>query len=475
MKILLYNWVQFDNKEKYGGGVSVYIKNLIEHLIKDKKNDVYFLSSGNKYNPLKSKPYVKKVKNMFGNLCKTYEVINSEIIGPLGTICWDIDKYLYCTKTTEVMVDFIKKHGPFDIIHIHNIGGFSQDFLKIKKIFPNTKFIFDLHNYNCFCMNSYLFNQAEGTICKDYKNGEHCLTCYKNIGVPQNLYHNRVKLFWKENLLSKIIYKITHNFKNSYKKNEDKFYTKTYKNRRCNAQSYVDLRKKNIEYINKYFDCILAVSEKVKQVAINYGIDEKKIKVSYIGTKFAENTKAPKKYNSNTKFKIAYLGYANVLKGFHFLLDVFSSFDNELAGNVEIMLAAKGAKQEIIQNKLSNFAKVELINGYTHDNIESILENVDLGIVPVLWDDNLPQVAIEMVSNGVPILCSDFGGASELSSSNLFKFKGGDEEDLKSKLIHLIQNPIELQKYWDGHCGLMTMEKHVEFLYSIYKNSERGL
>ncbi len=473
MKILLYNWVQFDNNEKVGGGVSVYIKNLIEYLIKDENNIVYFLSSGNKYDPSEPKSYILKSKNIFADKCQTYEIINSEIMGPLGTLCWDLDRYLNDSTNTDMLINFIKQHGPFDIVHIHNIGGFGQSFLKAKEFFPSTKFIFDLHNYNSICMNSFLFQHKEGIMCKDYNNGNACISCLEGKGPSKKVYKSRVKLFWKEHLFKKLKYKFTHMFKNKFKKNFSRYYVSNEKECKCNAQAYVEFRKRNIEYINKYFDCVLAVSEKVKEVAVNYGIDEKKIIVSYIGTKFAENPKPMKQYNQNTKFKIAYLGYANVLKGFHFLVDALSSFDSEIAGNVEIVLAAKGAKPEIIQDKLSKFASVELIDGYTHDNIETILRDVDLGIVPVLWDDNLPQVSIEMVSNGVPILCSDFGGASELSSSDLFKFKGGNEEDFKAKLTYLIENPAELQQYWSGHKGLMTMDKHVEFLNSIYTNSRK--
>lgn len=469
MKILFYNWVQFDNKEKAGGGVSVYIKNLIEYFTNNTDYEVYFLGSGNKYNPLVDHPYIAKSKNVFGKKCNTYEVINSDVFGPLGNLCWDLDRYLNDTSTTDVMEQFIRQHGPFDIIHIQNIGGFGQNFLKMKEKFPNTKFVFDLHNYNCFCMNSYLFNHEKQEMCLDNHNGQDCLTCYLHKEPSDKLYKNRVKLYWSEHLLDKLIYKFSHGFKNLYKNDYKKYYVTKYKNCKCNAESYVKFRENNVKYINENFDLILAVSKKVKEVAVNYGLDANKIKVSYIGTKFAEVAKPPKEYDSNKKFKIAYLGYANVLKGFFFLINALSSIPEDIAKNIDLVFAAKGAKEKYVKNKLSHFNSVEIINGYTHDNIQDILEDVTLGVVPVLWDDNLPQVAIEMVSNGIPILCSDFGGASELSSSELFKFKGGDVEDFKIKLTHLIQNPQSLSEYWKGHNGLMTMDKHVQILTAMYK------
>lgn len=469
MKILIYNWVQFDNKEKAGGGVSVYIKNLIEYLLRNNENSVYFLSSGNKYNPLIDYPYITKSKNIFGNKCHTYEVINSDIIGPLGTLCWDLDRYLNDTRTTGVMEDFISEHGPFDIIHIQNIGGFGLNFLKMKEKFPNTKFIFDLHNYNSICMNSFLFNHQKEIMCNDYHCGQDCLQCFSQ-NLSKKIFKKRVQLYFSEHPIDMLKYKFLHFFRNDYINDYKKYYVLSPDNAKCTSKSFEIFRQKNIEYLNTYFDKILAVSQKVKEVAVRYGINSDKIEVSYIGTKFAETAQKPKTYNPDKKFKIAYMGYANTLKGFYFLVDTLSSIDPEIAKNIEIVFAAKGAKPKAIKDKLKNFASVELLNGYTHDNIHSILENVDLGIVPVLWDDNLPQVAIEIVSNGIPILCSDFGGASELSKSELFKFKGGNSQDLKDKLLNIINNPELLKEYWNGHSGLMTMDKHMKNIENFYNN-----
>ena len=81
MKILYYNWVQFDDPEKRGGGVSVYLKNLISHLV-NHNIDVSFLSSGLSYNFIKKKIYIRKTKNQFGQKCKTFAMVNSHVMSP---------------------------------------------------------------------------------------------------------------------------------------------------------------------------------------------------------------------------------------------------------------------------------------------------------------------------------------------------------------------------------------------------------
>jgi glycosyltransferase involved in cell wall biosynthesis len=77
-----------------------------------------------------------------------------------------------------------------------------------------------------------------------------------------------------------------------------------------------------------------------------------------------------------------------------------------------------------------------------------------------------------MVAYGVPILCSDFGGASELCSSDIFKFKGANKEDFITKLTQIVNNPDLLEQYWQHHSGLMTMERHVQELLGYYKVAE---
>ena len=39
MRILYYNWIQFDNEQNQGGGVNIYQRNIIDYLIKNIGNN----------------------------------------------------------------------------------------------------------------------------------------------------------------------------------------------------------------------------------------------------------------------------------------------------------------------------------------------------------------------------------------------------------------------------------------------------
>jgi len=47
-----------------------------------------------------------------------------------------------------------------------------------------------------------------------------------------------------------------------------------------------------------------------------------------------------------------------------------------------------------------------------YENIPTILNGIHLGVIPPLWEDNLPQVTFELLA-AAPVMCSNRGGAQE--------------------------------------------------------------
>ena len=105
--------------------------------------------------------------------------------------------------------------------------------------------------------------------------------------------------------------------------------------------------------------------------------------------------------------------------------------------------------------------------GYTHSDFPMIFNQVNLGICPPLWEDNLPQVALEMISHGIPILTSTNGGAQELNNHPDFKYIN----NLEDSILHIMQNRSLLESYWEYANKLTTMEKHLDNLIKIWTNS----
>lgn len=46
-KLLIYNWTHIDDKQ--GGGVNLYVRNIIQELISQGEYDIYYLNAGRTY------------------------------------------------------------------------------------------------------------------------------------------------------------------------------------------------------------------------------------------------------------------------------------------------------------------------------------------------------------------------------------------------------------------------------------------
>lgn len=477
-KILFYNWIQFDDKKHRGGGVTVYQNNII-NTIKDAPDiECYFLSSGSSYDMNNKKIRIEKTENIYGEKCKSYKVVNSPIVAPSFYQASDLEDYFNDEKLYMLIKEFISTNGPFDAIHFNNLEGLSLKCLSLKKDFPFTKFIYSLHNYFPMCpgVNLWFHDMA---ICskRKFNNGYGCINCpaFADAKKEKQRYANEniIKMLDENEAFYKVLKFAYKKYKQviTFIKPKSVLDIETIKeNERIKALNNIRFRDNNIKMLNTYYDTIFAVSKRVKDIALAYGLDETKVRVGYIGTKFADAQKEFKKIN-NEKFTIAYMGYARNDKGFFDFMHALELIDTKIASEVNVVFAVKIFDEKILQWIFSlrkRFNKIIHFDGYNHSNISDILKDVNLGVVPVRWEDNLPQVAIEIAANGVPVLTTDIGGANELSNSKLFIVEHDNPDMLAERIEFFVNAPDELDKYWKGYNGLTTMKKHIEDLFIAY-------
>lgn len=461
-KILIYNWLPFDNPWGWGGGVTVYCKNIIEQIIKEYPAvNIYFISSGFAYDATSNEIYVRKIGNIFGDSVHQYEIVNSPVPAEQRNIYVNPLVALENEELKNTVSNFIKENGPFNVIHFNNIEGLSLDVLDLKSEFPETKFVFSIHNYVPLCVNGSYYMRHKHCNCNPDHTGEDCFACTRadirsNIAI--DTYNRGLYGADKSKCISQNRWLNRFGF--------------TKLDIDVSPDRILEFAKVATEKINKNCDEILAVSKRVYDIAADNGFDESKMIVSYIGTKVAGRQLgyAATDINKNNGLKIVFLGsdinYEE--KGYPFLLDSLKQLDVKYASKIDLVLTVKQAEHAEIYDMLRNFRSIKVIQGYTHDDLEWIFKDCNLSIVPVLWEDNLPQISIESVAYGVPVLSSTAGGASELSESDYFKFECGNKDDLCKKIMHFIDNPEALNDYWNKHNGLVTMKMHCDSLMDIY-------
>jgi glycosyltransferase involved in cell wall biosynthesis len=248
------------------------------------------------------------------------------------------------------------------------------------------------------------------------------------------------------------------------------------------ASEFAMRRRSMSEFLNANCDHVLCVSEAAKKTAVRYGVSQKLAVVSYIGTPAArlyqESNSPQHALDDDGALKIAFLGYMRRDKGFHFLLEALERLPSLYAGRIKLVVAAKRGDAKLaarLKRLELTLAEVKVWDGYRAEQLDRILDGVALGVVPVLWQDNLPQVAIEMHSRRIPLLTSDLGGAKELSNSSDLVFRAGDHAEFAARLESIITGKITFEGYWSGARIPPDLDAHLKELIQFYaKDTARG-
>lgn len=474
MKILYYNWVPFDEKKGRGGGVSVYLRDLIESMISsDPLFEIWFLSSGYYYDDNDRSLRYEEISNKYGKKCRTFTILNSPVVSPAYFSFFSLDILLDDTRLGELFESFLNVHGPFDVVHYHNLEGLSLSVFNKHFLFKDTAFIYTMHNYYALCPQVNLWRE-EMENCMLTDTGKECLNCMREHVPLEKLSKKKT---YEYILKKKFSSEIEKEYKIREKEIDKEFFEEEHrmlydyeKERIIDAAGRY--RKTMIKTLNDMFDLVIGVSKRTCVIAEREGVSPRVIRQVYIGSKIAEDVTVSKHVEDKKVLSIIYMGYQRKDKGYNFFAECMNKLYGEVASRINLTIAAKSLpKTEMIMIDKNKFAGYTYMDGYKREEIKEMLKGQDLGIVPVLWEDNLPQVAIEMVANGVPILTSDRGGASELTDNENFVFKAGDMDEFIECIRRFVENPNFLNDYWSGFHGLTTMEEHINTLKDIYNSS----
>lgn len=448
MRILFYSW---SLDPKTGGGVAVYLNNLFRYLENHpiENLQIFFLSSGKLYDG-KENCYIQEEKQLYG--IRIFTIINSPIIAPVEKAAADIDRISSDTITKKILSEFIDQYGPFDVIHFHSFEGISTNVLSLKHLYPNTKFLHSVHDYCIMCPKAKLWNHGENCLYSPRK-----FMCHDCLKRNLRLSIEDYKLMRSSDSIPfkiKIKKKFSHIFHTTHANSDDQY------------RRYRDFNRR---MINTYSDGELCVSRRVAEIMESEGFSKAKLIVNYIGTKVASMATYHSRTDINTpRLTILFMGYATEEKGIFVYLDSLRQlgpYRNNIILKFASVIKKKRIKQQILKLR-DTFKDVIIYDGYTHQDFPTIMEGVNLGIVPPLWEDNLPQVAIEMIANGIPVITSMHGGAKELNSDPNYRFN--DAEDLSRKITNIYTDRDLLSRYWKSSARLTTMDEHVKALLNIY-------
>lgn len=188
-------------------------------------------------------------------------------------------------------------------------------------------------------------------------------------------------------------------------------------------------------------------------ILLPYGVDPNKFHPH------KPNSPAPKfKGDGDDKVLLLALGRLVYKKGFNILIDA-TSHVVEMAPNVKVIIAGEGPIfDELFEqiNSLEMGSYIELYGSIPWDEIPDFLTSGDIFVLPSIRDkygniDGLPNVLLEAMSSGKPVIASDIPGVKVVIEDGRtgVLVPAGDKAELSQAIINLVGNPSLRKKLGD--------------------------
>ena len=324
------------------------------------------------------------------------------------------DKYLD-PQIDSAFRDYVNAIRP-DVVHFGHLSHLSTNLVNIAKEEFKLPVIFTIHDFWLHCYRGQLVD-LNLKICPG-PSDENCFVCARNT------------------------------FKNVSIEDIKKF-----RNHMAKVRENIDYFLSPSHYLLNFFEEHEESNGKVKYS--KYGFN----------TSIIEFRK--KKFNSKSEITFGFMGRVIPVKGIKILLQSFSNLDQNssqllIYGNSENYL-------KYLRKYASDNVKFE--GSFKNEEINSILNKIDVLIVPSLWYENSPLVIQEAFLAGIPVITSNIGGMKELVQHGIngFTFPMGECNSLSKIMQDIIDNPSILNKLQINPKLVRSIEDDAKTVLNLYK------
>lgn len=313
----------------------------------------------------------------------------------------------------RIFENYLIKIKP-DIVHIQHLSHLSTNIINIIKKY-NIPIVFTIHDFWMYCIRGQLLTR-DYKICKgpDFKE---CVSC---------------------------LWYLNTNDKNFYEYN---------------------LHMKSI--IDK-IDVFLSPSNTLRDFYIKNGVNKNKVILSKYGFDKARIKYRRKLFLKNKYITFGFVGRIIPAKGIHVLIEAFNKIQNKKGSVLKIFGNLGNAG--IYLRKLAK-ENIYFMGGFNNEDIDKILDEIDILVVPSIWYENSPLVIQEAFLKGIPVITSNIGGMAELvkDGENGYLFEVGNAESLKSIMEKLINNPNLLNNLSINPEDVRDIKDDAKFVEKIYE------
>jgi glycosyltransferase involved in cell wall biosynthesis len=378
------------------GGLVAYIEELLNEQVRRGDEVAYFFSG--RYYPYVGGPRLKRWERDGATML---EVVNS----PLYDHGRQPDLELDEPRTERLFGRVLQEVNP-DVVHFHELAGLPFSLLDLVRA-AGTPSVMTLADYFPLCSTFKLFD-SEGRVCLRREVGADCVATIAADPRPPGLLHERT--VWHELVTRRVLRRLPRGLARPLARSAG---SRVGSPPPAGPEAFQRRREVNVERLNQT-DRLIAMSERVAEIYALLGVDRARMSTIHLALTRIErlHTRIQKCEPPVVFATIA--GLSSHAKGSRLLVDAVRRVSGSVpAGSFRLIVL--GEVDPAVASEVERLKEIEVgaPGPFSADQLDALLDEVDVGIVPSIWEEAYGFVGLECLAKGIPVIANAIGGMPE--------------------------------------------------------------
>jgi glycosyltransferase involved in cell wall biosynthesis len=386
------------------GGLVAYVEDLMDEQVR-RGHEVSYFFSGRQY-PLARRPRLRRWER---DGVAMLEVVNS----PLYDHGRQPDLEVAEPRVERLFEQVIRELRP-DVVHVQELAGLPFSLLDMIP-HAGVPAIVTLQDYFPLCSTFKLLD-ANGRTCLRREIGEDCVaSSAADPRDPGLLIEGTLKYdLWRAPLLARFDTAKVNTFIRRTSRvlaRAEARRRKTLRPDRPHPPSYQRRRELNVARLNRA-DCVIAMSHRVAEIYSQLGVDRARVQTIHLTLSHIEPLR-PRIAEPVRPLTFATLaGFESIPKGARLLIEAARL----LAGRVpqgSYRLLVLGHVEPEFANAARGVPGIEIGRRFAPAELDTILDGVDVGLMPSIWEEAYGYAGVEFLAKGIPVIANAIGGMTD--------------------------------------------------------------
>jgi glycosyltransferase involved in cell wall biosynthesis len=386
------------------GGLVAYIEDLMNEQVRRGDDVAYFFAG--RYYPYGGGPRLKRWRREGVTML---EVVNSPLYDHGRQPELELDE----PQLEHIFESVLPEWRP-DAVHVHELAGLPSSILEIARRaeFP---VLFTLQDYFPLCPTFRLID-ADGVTCLSRNVGLECVRATEADPRPPELLFgatlrhdleaSRLLRRLPESLRNKLIGKAVSVANGRVRRRHHRV------SGRPSAEAFQRRRNINVERLNRT-DLLIAMSNRVSEIYSTLGISRDRLRTMQLTLAHVDRLRPKTVRRATQPLTFATLGGGeSTEKGGKVLLEAARMLEEE-ASQGKFRLLIEGRVDVGIAREAASVPGVEVRSRFKPDQLDAVLDEVDVGLMPSVWEEAYGYAGIEFLAKGVPVIANAIGGMPE--------------------------------------------------------------